>query len=127
MEAQRRNLGQARSLFREAIAVDPGHGQSIQGLGQLEARTGNVAAALQLYQQGLEQQPRSIHLLSSLAHLQAQVRCSRQPSACLPACLPGIGCMESACHADSSSLQSPQGPNSPLARLPACPLAAASE
>jgi cytochrome c-type biogenesis protein CcmH/NrfG len=103
MEAQRRNLGQARSLFREAIAVDPGHGQSIQGLGQLEARTGNVAAALQLYQQGLEQQPRSIHLLSSLAHLQAQVRRSLQPP---PRCLPGIDCMESASHTCSSLLQS---------------------
>ena len=60
-----------RSLRRPQ--VDPGHGQSILGLAQLEARAGNASTALQLYQQGLQRQPRNVFLLSSLAQLQAQV------------------------------------------------------
>lgn len=53
--------------------VDPQHGQSILGLGQLEARAGNSGAALQLYRQGLAAQPGSTFLLASLAQLQTQV------------------------------------------------------
>lgn len=73
MEGQRRNIVAARRLYRQALQADPGHCQSILGLGQLEARSGNPEAALKLYQQGLAVQPRSVHLLSSLAHLHTQV------------------------------------------------------
>lgn len=73
MEAQRRNIAAARRLYRKALQVDPGHPQSILGLGQLEARSGNTDAAMQLYLRGLQAQPRNMHLLSSLAHLHVQV------------------------------------------------------
>ena len=48
VEAQRRNRSRARRLYREALAADPAHLQSLLGLGQLEARTGNCLLALQV-------------------------------------------------------------------------------
>lgn len=48
MEAQRRNLAKARKLYRQALEADPGHAQSLLGLGQLEARAGNAELALEV-------------------------------------------------------------------------------
>lgn len=48
MEAQRRSIARARKLYRRALEVDPRHTQSLLGLGQLEARDGNPAVALEV-------------------------------------------------------------------------------
>ena len=43
-------MPRARKLYRQALEVDPGHLQSIMGLGQLEARAGELDEALQVGQ-----------------------------------------------------------------------------
>jgi tetratricopeptide (TPR) repeat protein len=74
MEARRRNLLQARRLYRLALDIDPDDMHSIMELGQLEARNNKTEEAKELYEHGLSKDPCNFHLLSSLAHLYSQLR-----------------------------------------------------
>lgn len=71
-QAKQQHTAKARSLYKEALKLDPSHMQSLLGLAVLEARSGRPRVALKMYMRGLQIEPDNVQLLHASAQLLKQ-------------------------------------------------------
>ena len=69
MEAQRRNRTKARSLYRQAISMNPLNAHTWVGYAQLEGRLKNYATAIDLCHQALKDNPNNVYILCTLGQV----------------------------------------------------------